>query len=135
MPELSAVPWFPRLRCEFCLAPFAPWVYPTGRFTIPAVGRMRAYEDDGQWAVCSECRALIDREDRDALLMRSMKAETRDGLWDAARPEVVAEVTAWKTRMLDAFWANLRGPAQPITSDEDDYDSRARSETFMVDNS
>lgn len=64
------------LVCDFCEQPHPEWAYPTDDFSQElgaASGRIE-YNSSGGWAACQECYELIEANERDELVRRSLRS-------------------------------------------------------------
>lgn len=93
-------------RCDFChsqdtVTAFAiePGVYDVSHFP----GGVTLYNDDGEWAACAVCAALIRVGDRAGLTERTLR-ETGMGVEPGYR-EFVDE-------LYSIFWSKFRGELQ-----------------------
>jgi len=55
-------------QCDFCSSTEIRWRYPTQSFS-PGLG----YESVGDFAACDACHDLIEKDDREGLLTRSVE--------------------------------------------------------------
>ncbi len=91
------------MRCDFCSAFDPTWEYPARTFIAYRVAGFTG-ESVGSWAACDPCHVLIEANDRDGLVERSLG---RLGVMD----EGVRESTGACLRALHAkFFANRLGP-------------------------
>ena len=60
--------------CDLCSSPNVKWKYPCPTFTSGISTPDLASTSFGEWAACDECHALIERNDRVGLAVRSADA-------------------------------------------------------------
>lgn len=79
--------------CDFCSSPNPTWDYEN----------YPTKNDDGGWAACDECHRLIQANDREALLRRSVqRAPVRHTMPDGiARSIRIVHATFWNNRKED----------------------------------
>lgn len=58
------------MKCDFCSAPDPTWKYPCEDFILEGTH----HGSEGAWAACDDCAALIERNDRDGLALRSIES-------------------------------------------------------------
>ncbi len=90
--------------CDFCSGPNPCWSYTATDFTV-----LQVLVSQGSWDACDECAALIERNDREGLVVRAVNALI------AIHPNLAAE-RAWcltmARRVHEDFWANRTGPVR-----------------------
>lgn len=62
--------------CDFCSGPDVRWSYPARDFIdlgLASPNRLIVSESVGAWAACDECHRLIEADDREQLLRRSVE--------------------------------------------------------------
>jgi hypothetical protein len=82
-----------KCMCDFCNSTSPRWAYPASDFPIaiavPADGsEPRVAGSSGPWAACDACAVLIEKNDYDALLVRSLEAQPIE-LLEAMPPALV----------------------------------------------
>lgn len=99
--------------CDFCSNGAVRWRYPARDFVVTDLtARLHAQElpgvgSEGGWAACAACHALIERTDRQGLVLRSARKF-------AKRYGVPARLLMPDLRKLhDQFWENREGPPTP----------------------
>lgn len=58
--------------CDFCSEPHVAWRYPAKSFVAYVIAGVVG-QSVGDWAACRTCHALIEADDRRALLERSLR--------------------------------------------------------------
>jgi len=90
--------------CDFCSARGPTWRYPVSSFVAYEVQGVVG-ESVGDWAACDACHALIEADQRDALVRRSLEMMPHRG-------EVPPDVAlAFIRKAHTGFFLNRRGPA------------------------
>jgi hypothetical protein len=84
--------------CDFCNSTSPRWAYPASDFpiaiTVPADGgEPHVAGSSGPWAACDTCAALIEENNYDALLVRSLEAQPRE-LLETMPPKLVRAMLA-----------------------------------------
>ena len=88
------------LKCDFCSAPNPARRFAVKTFSAPNLAVVDAVSV-GDWAACDVCAAMIDRDDRGALALRSL--ESYAGGDEEARFTLFVDIR----HMHDAFFDNL----------------------------
>lgn len=98
-----------RGRCDFCNDSAPTHVLPAQDFTIPHAPTHSSLAD---WAACTQCAALIERNEWNALSRRAAQAFARQH-GRPMRPHERASLRALYRRLR----AHVRGPLTPFTND------------------
>lgn len=100
------------LKCDFCSSPNIKWAYPCRDFTIPE----NLAGSHGSFAACDECKALVESDNREALLNRSVntipffkQGHIPTGLKRLLKEEI--------RRIHNSFFANRLGPVRTFYPD------------------
>ena len=94
--------------CDFCSSPTVTWRSPAVTFSVEGITSV------SDWAACDPCHALIEANDQDGLLDRSLK--TFPGLNEIPaddREVAKAGLCAMIAPLLDGFRASRQGAAVP----------------------
>ena len=98
----------PKPICDFCSSPTITWRYPTVTFSVEDVTSV------SDWAACATCHVLIETDDQDGLLDRSVN--TLPGLNEFPaddRGAAKAHLRAVIAPLHDGFRASRQGAAVP----------------------
>lgn len=96
------------LRCDFCSSPDVKWDYPAEDFMVKMPKDAPAdWGSEGGFAACDLCHDLIEKDDRNGLLDRSVKTfvEMYGGI---AEPELRVGIS----KVHDGFWRSRKGAAR-----------------------
>lgn len=103
--------------CDFCSSPAVRWAYPARDSVVTDLtARLHAEGmpgagSEGGWAACDTCHALIERTDRQGLVLRAARKF-------AKRYDVPAKLLLPDLRKLhDQFWSNREGAPTPYRED------------------
>lgn len=81
-------------RCDFCSAHEVVWRYPCRTFTAFAEHGLTG-ESVGDWAACATCATLIDFNEHEALVQRSLNTLKKLPIWQFIKagitPSVIVE--------------------------------------------
>lgn len=75
------------LLCDFCSAPNPPRKYPCGPVLMMVVGGVEQWSRDA-WAACEICAALIDANEWESLLERTMSTDKFSAYLDDVDREI-----------------------------------------------
>jgi len=112
-------------RCDFCSAPDPEWWYHAQPFSSMVVGvndktgeaMTRTFVDDGEWAACSDCKAIIESGDHEALAERSMTSEHHVSYREAigGHAELIRNMLR---KFHGEFWRTKISPPEPLPKGE-----------------
>lgn len=94
--------------CDFCSSPNVQWVYSARDASITGdidllEGERVTLSSEGDWAACEICSKLIEEEEREALLLRSINSAPNT-------PNLSTEIIKQVTRQIHSmFWLNRSG--------------------------
>ncbi len=101
------------MTCDFCNGGDPGWFYPAESFKVSALLESEAgfrIEDllgsDSGFMACEPCHALVEAEDRDGLINRSLDTNL------LAHPEMIEDAPELRpviAQMFEAFWNHRRG--------------------------
>lgn len=109
--------------CDFCSGTPIEWSYPTQTFVNAqpaAPSDMMLYYraatvnniSEGDWAACAPCHKIIEADDRDGLVARSVERQRGDLM----RLKInVEQARVWIAGLHAEFWRHRNGPAVPIS--------------------
>ncbi len=104
----------PKIRqCDFCSVPEVCWSYPALDFVDQSVvtpTQIIISQSVGAWAACDECHRLIEADDREALLERSVGKFVE--FYGVLPPALAEDIR----RLHDQFFAHRCGPVVPVLS-------------------
>lgn len=105
--------------CDFCSVPGREqemWSYPCAPHVHGViVSDLPLGASRGDWAACENCHELIERNDRKALVERSVKLDWERHPELHAHPEAKAMLRAMARSIHDGFFRNRTGDAIPPT--------------------
>jgi hypothetical protein len=119
---VPSIPQKPDILCDFCNQPLPTWWYNCDPFTSVVIAQKEDGEtvrspfmiDDGQWAACDQCKAIIDSGDRTALTKRSVDSPYQAiAEMIATSPELRETLLQRTTEYHSIFWST-HGEAMPL---------------------
>jgi hypothetical protein len=102
---LSAIPG--QEVCDFCSSPEIVKDYDCQDFHLPVGGSTMTAGSLGKWASCAECARLIDAEDREGLVVRSLECFYRNN--PQTRLSQAEGIKRFLEELHGEFWRLKRG--------------------------
>lgn len=102
-------------KCDFCAQAAPMWWYPAKDFDMPALAGMQAVVSLKDWAACAQCYALIEANDYQALVDRTLTSyKWRWQQHFQGEHELVLRAVLWD--LFTRFKENRTGPPRLIAN-------------------